>query len=153
MVFDLTPIERFEKIKLRFIDYQQTGLIEDLLPLINDLNHLRENIAPKSTREGNPDGPEAIFYHDIFKEFEFKLLKELSNNDKHGDAQRLICDSSEPEQETMMDDWRSLDGVNLFDDGFPLHKVVLKGGKRIDVIDPIAKVIEFYQVEWFDRNP
>ncbi len=116
--------------------------IEDLFFIIMGLNHLREWIAPNYNRENKAQTRGEEFYNEIFKNEDFRTVKELCNGSKHlkpGGETRYKSDFP-------ITDWPDISSVRSIEEGPP--STFYANGEEVGNI--LERLSDFYRDRWFN---
>lgn len=140
------------QLSIRRLDKNKTKSIADILFVVFGLNHLREWIAPgygdkfkASNYTLKPAIPSEVFYQEIWRLPEFKIINTICNGTKHF----KYAGNLGAKHELSFDERPSVDDCASWDRGLP-------SDFTIDDKDalPILKVVaDFYQSKWFAKFP
>ena len=126
--------------------------VTKLLFLIMALNHLREWIAPGYKKVNGKFPPanteKEKFFLDIWECSEFRTINKLCNNTKHIDEEQNPQNTYSEHGLTIDELEGEIDDLLDFDKG-PAINYFVDGENVIDIINT---VIDFYKIEWFEKN-
>ncbi|GCE65922.1 hypothetical protein OMCYN_01868 [cyanobiont of Ornithocercus magnificus] len=157
-IFHYTAEELFTCLDIALNRYRsgKAKQIEDVFFLILGLNHLREWIAPGYDHKQEAKSTEQKFYNEIFKNNDFKIIRQLSNNAKHLLKNPMGTSRSSG---LSIDDYPPIDEVSNFDEGPPSGfyveveikdegKTDEKRTETKDVGEVLQNLLEIYR-KWF----
>ena len=150
-LFDIKSPEDFFNSLLRVrekYESKRTKYIEDLLYMILGLNHLREWIAPgyRYDKKKPAVTDEQLFFDRIHNDLEdFKTINQICNHSKHLRAHNHVVDTN---YSNKLSDWDDLSSVESLAEGVPVSYTVDDN----DVLEIIDSVIDFYKLNWFERE-